>query len=100
MTGGLSSQWDPRTVGASLIPAAAPSVGGVLSWFSISRSRAGKAGGCASDQVRGPSPRGSRAGGLTGRVRFGGHRDAPEDVALGFPLAIVGLSLADRAVRE
>lgn len=33
MTGGVGSQWNPRTVQASLIPAAAPS------WFSVPRGR-------------------------------------------------------------
>lgn len=86
MTGVLSSQWDPRTVQASLIPAAAPSVGGVLSWFSVSRPPAGEAGVCESDQVRGPNPRGSGPEGPRGG-REGGHRDALEDAAPGFALA-------------
>lgn len=83
MTGVLNSQWDPRTVQASLIPAAAQSVGGVLSWFSVSRPPAGEA--AVRDQVREPNPRGSGPEGPRGGR--GGHRDALEDAAPGFALA-------------
>lgn len=102
VTGGPTSQWEPRAAQASPIPAARLGVGGVPGCCSGWRRRVLKTRRDRTpEQVRGPSPRGgAREGQAWSKGCVLGARSALGDLALGFSLGIVGLWPADSPAKR